>query len=76
MTLERILFKKKIQCEIIYWRDTQLKLDEMDINHIYISKVWVLREKVEDCQNKIYNTTEREAFLNNKIQIKFKCYVY
>jgi len=41
----------------------------MDINHIYISKVWVLREKVEDCQNKIYNTTEREAFLNNKIQI-------
>lgn len=34
-----------------------------------------MRVKVEDCQNKKDNTTERETFLNNKIQISVKCYL-
>jgi hypothetical protein len=41
----------------------------MYINHIYISNVCILRVKVEDCQNKKDNTTEREAFLNNGTEI-------
>ena len=47
--------KKLIRCEIMYWRDTQLKLNKMYINHIYISNACVLKVKVEDCQMKKKN---------------------
>lgn len=53
--------KKIIRYVIIYWRGTQLKLNEMYINHNYIINVCVLRLKVEDCRNKKDNTTERKA---------------